>query len=184
MTASASGILRIAILWKRNRIRTAAARWFGHFAVLCLITFAMLLGGCVSGPALVNHAFAFNAPTDSPGYEILAYRYGDGRGVARSSDVPIRQFGRSNQWTGINGPMPLGDNLYVKWRNKSTDQIFEKTIDLRPLLPKGMTRKEVYFVVAEGDVFVYLVDPLPRPKDWPVVGPKKFQYEKVRQIHP
>ena len=80
--------------------------------------------------------------------------------------------------------MPLGENLYVKWRNKATGQMFEKTVDLKPLLPRAMTRQEIYFVVAEGDVYVFLVDPVPRPKDWPIVGPSKFQYEKVHQIHP
>ncbi len=144
----------------------------------------MLLGGCASRPALVNHAFAFNAGTDSPGYEILAYRYGQGKFHTTSSDSAIRQFGRSHQATGINGPMPLGDSMYVKWRNKTTEQVFEKSFRLKPLLPKDMTRKEIYFVVAEEDLFVYLVDPVPRPKEWPIVGPKKFQYEKVHQIHP
>ncbi len=80
--------------------------------------------------------------------------------------------------------MPLGDSLYVKWRNKATEQVFEKTVDLKPLLPRDMTNQRIHFVVAEGELFVYLIDPVPRPKDWPIVGPSKFQYEKVRQIHP
>ena len=143
-----------------------------------------MLTACASGPELVNHAFGFDAVTESPNYEVMAYRYGQGVFHTTSSNSAIRQFGRSPQATGINGPMPLGDSLYVKWRNKTTEQVFEKTVDLKPLLPRDMTHQRIHFVVAEGEVFVYLIDPIPRPKDWPVVGPSKFQYEKVRQIHP
>ena len=81
--------------------------------------------------------------------------------------------------------MPLGDALYVKWRNKTTDQVFEKSFSLKPLLPKDMTRKEIYFVVSEGEVFVYLKDftRSAKPSD-PVVGPLKVQLFVTRQIHP
>jgi hypothetical protein len=149
-----------------------------------LLGLAAVLTACATGPKLVNHAFGFNARIDSPGHEVLAYRYGDGKGVARSSDTAIRQFGRSKQGDGINGPMPLGDTLYVKWRDLAADQTYEDTVDLRPLLPRDMTRQEIYFMVAGPQLYVYLIDPVPRPADWPVVGPKKFQNEKIRQIYP
>ena len=162
----------------------AAGQWTSRFLVPCLIVCTVLLGGCSSGPAWVNHAFGFDVGIDSPGYEVLAYRYGQGKFHTTSSDNAIRRFGRSHQATGINGSMPLGDNLYVKWRNRVTDEVFEKSIELKPLLPKEMTRQRIHFVVAEAVLFVYLIDPAPRPADWPVVGPRKFQFEKVRQIHP
>ena len=164
--------------------RCVAQSWRSGLA-LCWMIGALLLTACASGPELVNHAFGFSAATDSPNYEILTYRYGAGRGLSQSSDESIRQFGRSNQWTGINGPMPLGDSLYVKWRNKTTEQVFEKTVDLKPLLPRDMTHQRIHFVVAEGEVFVYLKDMTryAKPSD-PIVGPFKVQVFVTRQIHP
>ena len=144
-----------------------------------------MLSACATGPKLVNHAFGFDAGVDSPGHEVLAYRYGDGKGVARSSDTAIRQFGRSKQWDGINGPMPLGDTLYVKWRVNATGQTYEETVDLRPLLPRDMTLKRIHFVVAGPQLHVYLKD-MTRyalPTD-PPVGPFKPQVFKTQQIYP
>lgn len=154
-------------------------------ALICLTACSLLLAACAAGPAMVDHAFSFSAGTESPGYEVLAYRYGDGKGVSRSSDNAIRQFGSSNQWTNINGPMPLGDSLYVKWRDKRTDQLFEKTIDLKSRLPKDMTNQRIHFVVGEGEVYVYLKDMsrYAKPSD-PIVGPFKVQLFVTRQIHP
>jgi len=80
--------------------------------------------------------------------------------------------------------MPLGDALYVKWRDKTTGHKYEDTVDLRPLLPRDMTHQRIHFVVDGPQLYVYLIDPVPRPKDWPVVGPKKYQNEKVRQLYP
>jgi hypothetical protein len=168
-------------------VTPSRARWrcpLRWWLIAWLLGLAAVLGACAAGPKLVNHAFGFDARIDSPDQEVLAFRYGDGKGVSRSSDNALRDFGRSPQVTGINGPMPLGEALYVKWRDKATGQTYEDTVDLRPLLPRDMTRQELYFVVAGPQLYVYLIDPVPRPADWPVVGPKKFQNEKIRQIYP
>ena len=160
-----------------NGVRSGLRLWW--------LASVVLLAACASGPKWVDHAFSFNTRKESPGYEILAYRYGDGKVSFHSSDSAIRQFGESLQGDGINGPMPLGDSLYVKWRNKATEQVFEKTVDLKPLLPRDMTRQEIHFVVAEGELFVYLKDMTryAKPSD-PIVGPSKFQLFVTRQIHP
>ena len=63
-------------------------------ATLALLP-ALALGACAIGPKLVNHAFGFNVEQDSPGHEVLAYRYGAGVVPTTSSDTSIRQFGRS-----------------------------------------------------------------------------------------
>ena len=80
--------------------------------------------------------------------------------------------------------MPLGDTLYVKWRTRSTNEVFEDLVNLKPLLPADMNRQRIYFVVQGKQLFVYRIEPIPRPADWPVVGPRKFQYEKAHQIYP
>jgi hypothetical protein len=132
-----------------------------------------------------NHAFAFDAIADSPNEEVLAYRYGAGKGVGMSSDTGIRQFGTSPQVTGVNGGIPIGDTLYVKWRSRATKQAFEDTVDLRPLLPKDMESKEVYFVVRGAQLSVYLTDlKQRRPDSSPIVGPFRTQMYLTRQIYP
>ncbi|MDO9437981.1 hypothetical protein [Hydrogenophaga sp.] len=158
-----------------------STRWC---AIALLMLFALMISGCATGPKVVSHAFGFNTPQDSPQYEVLAYKYGDGKVVTTSSDSAIRQFGVSKQGTNVSGPMPLGDALTVKWRDKTSDKTYEDKVDLRPLLPRDMTKQRIHFVVDGAQLFVYLIDPVPRPKDWPVVGPKKFRNEKSRQIYP
>ena len=150
----------------------------------CCLLGALVSGACASGPVVVDHAFGFDAPQDSPGIEIVYYRYGNTKGPFISADLAIRQFGKSMQGTNINGPMPLGDTLTVKWRIKATGQEFEDTVNLKPRLPSDMANQRIHFSVKESQLFVYVIDPVPRPADWPVVGPRKFQYEKVTQIYP
>lgn len=158
--------------------------WLQWGLLALLLGVATLLSACATGPKWVNHAFGFNVEQDSPEHEVLAYRYGTGAMVATSSDTSLRQFGRSRQGANVNGPMPLGDSLYVKWRYEPSGQTFEDTVDLRPLLPRDMTLQRIYFVVKGPQLYVYLINPAPRPPDWPAVGPKKFQNEKILQIYP
>jgi hypothetical protein len=167
--------------------RSASVRWscgwrWGLLALL--LGMAIALSACATGPRYVFHAFGFDAVNESKGFEVLAYSYSrDGRAIV-SSDTAIRQFGKAHQGTGINGPMPVGDTLYVKWRRKSDGQAYEDKVDLRPLLPRDMHLHDIHFVVDGARLYVYLIDPDPRPPDWPVVGPRKFQHEKIRQIYP
>jgi len=151
-----------------------------RFLLACCLLGALVSGACASGPAVVDHAFGFDARVDSPGIEILDYRYGE---VFKNSPV-FRDQGLIPQSGNNNGPMPLGDALTVKWRIKATGQEFEDTVDLKSRLPSDMANQRIHFSVKESQLFVYVIDPVPRPADWPVVGPRKFQYEKVRQIYP
>ncbi|WP_144289936.1 hypothetical protein [Ideonella sp. A 288] len=149
------------------------------------IAAALAMPGCALGPRMVDHAFGFDALADSPQVEILHYRYGSTNAAFVSADTAIRQFGKSMQATNINGPIPLGDTLYVKWRLKATGQTFEETVDLKSVLPREMERQRVYFVVQADHLFVYLTDlTKPRPDSAPIVGPFRVQSYVTRQIHP
>lgn len=171
------------------KMRCARVAQLGLWTRWCAIALAMLIAlmvvGCATGPKVVNHAFGFNTPQDSPQYEVLAYKYGEGKVVSTSSDTAIRDFGGSRQGTNVNGPMPLGDRLYVKWRDKGTGQTYEDLVDLRPLLPRDMTNQRIYFVVDGPQLHVYLMN-LKRRADpaAPIVGPFKLQYFSTRQIYP
>lgn len=151
----------------------------------CCLLGALVSGACASGPAVVDHAFGFDALQDSPGIEIVYYRYGNTNAPFISADLAIRQFGKSMQGTNINGPMPLGDALYVRWRIKATGQEFEDTVDLKSRLPANMERQRVYFVVQDTQLLVYVTDlTKPKPASMPIVGPFRVQSYVTRQIYP
>lgn len=151
----------------------------------CCLLGALFSGVCASGPVVVDHAFGFDALQDSPGVEIVYYRYGNTNGPFISADLAIRQFGKSMQGTNINGPMPLGDTLTVRWRIKATGQEFEDTVNLKSRLPSNMERQRVYFVVQGTQLHVYLTDlTTPKPASMPIVGPFRVQSYVTRQIYP
>lgn len=153
-------------------------RWLLGFVVLILM-------GCAAGPRHVFHAFGFDAVNESRGFEVLAYSYSrDGQAIV-SSETAIRQFGKAHQGTGINGPMPVGDTLSVKWRSKADGQVYEDKVDLRPLLPRDMQFQRIHFAVDGPQLYVFLKDTTryADPKD-PIVGPFKLQIFVTRQIYP
>jgi hypothetical protein len=160
---------------------------FHKFLKRFLLLLAVLLVACAAqqpvGPRLVDHAFSFDARVDSKDTEILAFKYGMG-GTPQTQAPFWKDEKNARQGTNINGVMPLGDTLYVKWRNQSSNEIFEDLVNLKPLLPSDMSRQRIHFVVQGAQLFVYQIEPVPRPPDWPIIGPRKFQYEKVNQIYP
>ena len=152
-----------------------------------VLLFALLLTACAAqqptSPKLADHTFEFDARVDSRDSEVLAFKYGEGGTPQRQSPFWKNQTD-ARQATGTGGVMPVGDTLYVKWRTKSTNEVFEDLVNLKPLLPADMNRQRIYFVVQGKQLFVYRIEPTPRPQDWPIVGPRKFQYEKAHQIYP
>jgi hypothetical protein len=87
--------------------------------------------------------------------------------------------------TGINGPMPVGDFLYIKWRIKATGKVLEDRVDLRPLLPRDMTDYELTFVPNERQLYVYLVTPTVRSAKQPPPLPTYLSLDRVTyEIYP
>ena len=83
--------------------------------------------------------------------------------------------------------MLRGDDLYVKWRDKLSGNVFEKTIDLRSRLPADIYDHRIVFVIGgprSSEVFVYLVSPERRPPDMAPNGPRIYSYRKVSTIYP
>lgn len=149
-----------------------------------LLALALLLAGCASKPRLVYHSFGFDMLADSPDAELLDYRYGTSmQPGARPSEWSLKQ-GKIRQYAGTTGEMVLGDSLYAKWRNKSTGEVLEDTVPLSGRLPGDITNHQVYFVIEGRQLHVYLISPDFRPRDFPVIGPKKYRDFKVYAIYP
>jgi hypothetical protein len=133
---------------------------------------------------IVDHAFGFNAVQDSPGVEILDYRYGDSKQPTASNPEHLRKEGRSLQGTSIQGRMLRGDFLYVKWRIRSTGQVYEDTVDLRNRLPADIAHDTVYFIVKGPQLYVYLIKDELRDPDTPPIGSAVYAPLKAIAIYP
>jgi hypothetical protein len=142
-----------------------------QFISILLRSFALLLlaldlTACAAAPQQVIHSFSFDGQFDkwSESIDLLAYSYGDQYNMVRNSiDNPRSPVfkGRSAlpPSTGVNGPMPVGEFLYVKWRLKSTREVIEDRVDLRKLLPRNMANHGITFVIDGRQLYVYLVTP-------------------------
>ncbi len=117
------------------------------------------LTACTSGPRVVDHAFSFDARWDSPGIEVLNYQYGSSNMPGTHIAPELLRTGQPSGGMGINGPMPIGDTLYVKWRIKATGEVFEESVDLKRRLPWDITDHRIYFIVGGPQLYVYLVGP-------------------------
>ena len=112
----------------------------------------------VGGPKMVNHAFNFDGWNDGwqPTVELLEYAYGDQYAQVRRK----AQDGYSAGVTaGVNGAMPVGEFLYVKWRLKASGEVLEERVDLRDRLPRDMTDHELTFVLDGKQLYVFVVTP-------------------------
>ena len=161
---------------------------FSRFFKIPVLLLAVLLTACaiqqLAQPKIVDHAFGFDARVDSKDTEILAFKYGIG-GTPQTQAPYWKDENNHRQSTNTNGPMPLGETLYVKWRIKSTNDVFEDLVDLKPLLPTDMHRQRIYFVVQGRQLFVYLSDlTRQKPLGEPVVGPFRVQLYPTQQIYP
>ena len=149
----------------------ATSRARGLRALLATGLLAVLTA-CASGPTLVSHAFSFNGINDGwvESIDLLAYAYGDAYDRVRNDLEKPRSSlfaGKESLPPGdsVNGPMPVGEFLYVKWRVKATGELREERVDLRGRLPRDMSDHELTFVIDGPQLYVYVVTPVPQ-KPW------------------
>lgn len=131
-----------------------------------------------TGGRMVDHTFEFDALRDSRDVEILQYRYGDDGGFNTRSTPAEIQSGKAIMSANTTGDMLLGKDLYVKWRIKSTGQVYEDTVDLTSRLPYTMKRKRLRFIVEGEKLYVYVVE-RENVRDVMSVA----QVEKIRRGH-
>jgi hypothetical protein len=149
-------------------------------AIPALLT---LLMACASA-RLENHTFGFDARSDSPDAEILDYRYGQSKQPgARPAEWQFKED-RVPQGNMITGGMLRPDELFVKWRLKSSGDVFQDTVDLRKRLPADIANRTIYFVVKGPQLYVYLISPERRPAHEAPIGPRMYHQLKVQTIYP
>lgn len=143
-------------------------------------------------PQFAFHGLSYNQAVDMPGVDILDCLYGDGLGAHTQKEVDAGQARRGEN-CGTAGTMPIGDFLYVKWRDKATGKVYEDKVDLRKRLPspKEMYGTDIYFLIDENQLYVYLVPHTEwgtklnhRPDGKPANGPDGWDHLDVKTLYP
>ena len=160
--------------------------------LICVVLFS--LNACATGGIMPHHTFRFDAKADSPDVGVIDYQYGGSGQFGTVADKERVSLGQLFPAGHISGAMPIGEFLYVKWRVKSTSQIFEDKVDLRYRMPKDIEGLTVHFVIKGAQLHVYLIWPWdgkpweqepPKSRFDPVPGgEKRFQGRKQIQIYP
>ena len=130
------------------------------------LSLLVVMAGCATGPKVVAHAFSFNGLHDkwADKVDLLAYEYGDQYHMVRNDVANPRSpvfagLSKLPPGTGVNGPMPVGEFLRVKWRIQVTGEVFDERVDLRDRLPKDMADHELTFVIDGRQLYVFVVTP-------------------------
>lgn len=151
-----------------------------------LVTGALMTGfsGCATTPPYVIHGFAFHTVVEGQNALVLDYRYGKrgatGVGSVQNHPRPGHPISQHGQF----GPMVRGEELYVKWEDRPSSQVYEQRVDLRGKLPVDLHHCEVTFQVLGDKIFVFVVTPQKRNPLEPPVGPPSVRHLKVIQVYP
>lgn len=144
--------------------------WLRLARIAGMAAMLSLLLACATGPREVWQKFTFDGGYDkwADTADLLEYEYGNGyRMVKDSVSNPrglVYKGGLSlPPQTGINGPMPVGEFLFVRWRVKATGQVYEERVDLRNRLPADMKDHGLTFVIDGPQLYVYVITPRPKP---------------------
>jgi hypothetical protein len=146
------------------------------------------LPGCATVPQVSYHAFEFDGWFDkwATKIDLLAYSYGDPVndrfGLVHEKVAQDKQT--LSYRTGVNGTMPIGEFLYVKWRVKATGEVVEDKVDLRSRLPADMFQHSITFVIDNKQLYVYLVTPKPAIKGVPELKTYLSDSRLTYEIYP
>jgi hypothetical protein len=143
-----------------------------------------VVSACSGGKEYVDHGFEFNALSDSPGVEILDFRYGEGGEHGTRNPQYLLNEGKSLQRVAVYGHMQRPDSLFVKWRTTNDGRSYEDTVNLQNRLPRDFAGSNVYFIVRGAQLEVYFISTEPRGPSDPSIGPSMFQHRKVTKIYP
>ncbi len=149
--------------------------------------FPMLIVSCAILTACANqgvfHSFGFDMRKDNQDADVLNYRYGTTKRSIQPEEYELKN-GRPFYFQSMSGEMTRPDFLYVKWKSRSTGQVFEDTVDLNKRLPKDFENQEVYFMIGGPQLYIYLISNNPRPNEEKPVGPHSARNFKTVMLYP
>jgi hypothetical protein len=172
--------------------RVSSLEWRLSLWRLTALLLAIITVACTTA-AQPRHAFDFRPLTDSPNVKVLDWRYGDlgpkQWEIKRALDGTEGLAG-----TRIVGPIPVADQLYVRWQVPPHTQVLERTISLRGKLPPSMNGKQIVLLFRAGEPRVYIVTTDKRPCEGANcvaylasdVTPhaRSFMYGRIQQLYP
>jgi hypothetical protein len=171
-------------------ILSRCPRLLASLLLTCLMTTS--LTACAKEDRMVFHSFSYHPAVDSPGVEWLDCLYGDALGTHTQHEVDIGRARRGECFNG-GGEGPVGDFVYVKWRDKATQKVYEDRVDLKSRLPavKDMRGTKIYVLIDDNQLYVYLIPDYDwntkrnhRPADKLPNGPSGYEYLDVRTLYP
>jgi len=119
-----------------------------------------------------------------PDIEVLDCNYGD----------VYAGLSRRGYCFNVHGKMRVADFFYIKWRDKTTGQVYEERVDLSRRLPppRKMDGTTVFWLIEDNRLYMYLIPdggnqftPLNRrPPDQPRNGPARYSYLDVKTLYP
>src|SRR3990167_1842339 len=148
-----------------------------RFMAVVVVAVTLTLAACATGAQQVSHQFSFDGRKDGwfAAIDLLEYSYGDKYYPVRDSltnrdDSLYKGNSSIPPQSSVNGSMPIGDFMYVKWRIKATGEVLEDKVDLRDRLPRDMKDHGLTFVIDGKQLYLYVVTPEPkRPFDSPPI---------------
>lgn len=155
----------------------------GALKRLALFLLATVAAGCAA-PQFVEHGFGFDARWDSPGIEVLDFRYGRSSNLATMGRTSRDTTRSVAQHSGTYGQMQRPDRLFVQWRIRTTGESFEDTVDLDRRLPADIRTREIYFVIKGSTLCVYLVRKDVLPKGAPSSPMRLYPRHVVEILYP
>jgi len=151
----------------------------------------LFLTACASAP---YYGIGFSASQDSPDIEVLNYQYGTLDKVFFAPEHERLRLGQTFRGGNLNGFLPRGEFLYVKWRIKATGEVLEDRVDLRNRLPENLEDLKIHFVCHGRQLYVFVRwpwDGQPRTREpsrdefQPIPGGvKRYEGHKIQQIYP
>jgi hypothetical protein len=152
---------------------------------IAIATIACVLVSCASaGPKVVFHSFEFNANWDSPDIEVLDYKYGHSKNPGTHPPDWAVENGKIAQRSATGGYMQVGEFLFVKWKIKGSEQIYQENIDLRNRLPADLYDNTIYFVIRGSQLYVYLITPKKIAPGTPSNGLRMYGNRVVKTLYP
>ena len=133
---------------------------------------------------MVFHSFEFNANWDSPDIEVLDYKYGNSKNPGTHPPDWAIESGKIAQRSATGGYMQVGEFLYVKWKIKGNDQIYQENVDLRNRLPPNIDDNTIYFVIKGSQLYVYLISPNDNPPGTPLNSLRMYRSRIVKNLYP
>ncbi|TDK67559.1 hypothetical protein [Sapientia aquatica] len=158
--------------------------------VLFLLAYAFIFFFNPFWSPQLPRGFEFNMSYDDQHATILDYRFSgekedfsEEKTIIAAPSPDFADTGRGTYGNGLGYQYIRPTNLYVKWQDDLTHEIYSKDIDLRQVLPKNIDGTDLYFNIFGSQIFVYLALKEPKVNRQTNVG-TMFQERVNIQLYP